>query len=123
MKQLILLITMFISLSLSAQVIKKDHQRHIAAGLAIGGTGAQISESLFDGKHKELITFGSTFIIASGWELLWQNEPGNHFDSVDVLMTMLGAVAAYGLDRLGFSNIISVAIGVGWLGFSVNLDN
>lgn len=105
---------MFASLTIQAQ--SKDDFKHFSSGLAISATTNQLSESLFDGKHK-VISLTIPAAVAVSWEL-WRR---NGFDWKDVSWTMGGAFTAYALHEwIGIGNQYMILVGVGTLGILVN---
>ena len=110
------LIYIFFLFSLTAFGQSKDDFKHFAAGMAISATSNQLSESLFDGKHKSA-TLITAMVVATGWEIWRQNG----FDWKDVGYTMGGAFTAYALHEwLGIGNGYLIAVGVGTLGILVS---
>ena len=94
----------------------KDDFKHFSAGMAISATTNQLSESLFDGKHK-VISFAIPLTVAVSWEI-WRK---NGFDWKDVGWTMGGAVTGYVLHEwLKVPNQYIIIVGVGSLGILVS---
>ena len=68
MKKLVLVSALLLSISLNAQTIQKDKQKHFIAGVVSGFVGSKIT------KHKFLGALVSSIIVGVGKEGLRRNK-------------------------------------------------
>lgn len=85
MKNLILSIALLLSISVNAQTIEKDKQKHFVAGVVSGFVGSKIT------KHKFLGALVSSLIVGVGKEV-YDEIKYKGFNNKDILATALGGV-------------------------------
>ena len=85
MKNLILSIALLLSISVTAQTIQKDKQKHFVAGVVSGYIGSKLT------KNKFLGALVSSIIVGVGKEV-YDEIKYKGFDNKDILATALGGV-------------------------------
>ena len=85
MKKLVLVSALLLSISLNAQTIQKDKQKHFIAGVVSGFVGSKIT------KHKFLGALVSSIIVGVGKEV-YDEIKYKGFDNKDILATALGGL-------------------------------
>ena len=85
MKKLVLVTALLLSISLNAQTIEKDKQKHFVAGVVSGFVGSKIT------KHKFLGSLVSSIIVGVGKEV-YDEIKYKGFDNKDILATALGGL-------------------------------
>lgn len=90
MKPIILIIAMICAAQAHAEpFIAHDKQLHIAAGAVASSTGYMMAQA-FHIKHPQRWGFAVGALAGLAKELHDRKQPGNHFDTKDMLATMLG---------------------------------
>lgn len=85
MKKLVLVTVLLLSISLTAQTIQKDKQKHFVAGVVSGFVGSKIT------KHKFLGALVSSIIVGVGKEV-YDEIKYKGFNNKDILATALGGL-------------------------------
>ena len=85
MKNLILSIALLLSISLTAQTIQKDKQKHFVAGVVSGYVGSKLT------KNKFLGALIGSLIVGVGKEV-YDEIKYKGYDNKDILATALGGV-------------------------------
>jgi len=85
MKTLILSIALLLSISVTAQTIQKDKQKHFVAGVVSGYVGSKLT------KNKFLGALIGSLIVGVGKEV-YDEIKYKGYDNKDILATALGGV-------------------------------
>tara|TARA_R110000822_G_scaffold302649_2_gene426943 strand:+ start:5726 stop:6124 length:399 start_codon:yes stop_codon:yes gene_type:complete len=110
MKQLTIILILLFSLSMYSQSgMREDHKKHAQWGAGLAFVSYSVALSSSGGDRLKAVYYSMTFLTSAAvgqeWISMWEN-PANHFDYVDVSVTMAFGLLSIAITDLTYHFVI-----------------
>ncbi|MDD3694268.1 MAG: hypothetical protein PHC89_02660 [Candidatus Pacebacteria bacterium] len=98
---------------------KADDTLHLSAGAFIGTGALVFNENIAKIDCKICVATASALVAGAVKEWYDSAQPGNRFDTNEMLITGLGGVLAWALYEIGVPPYLTMGVSLGYIGFKM----